>query len=57
MTEYRRDAGLGIWLPSEMSEQYRDPQGRSIITEATALYAKYRRFGVTTEERVTLPSK
>ena len=38
-----------------MTEEYRDPQGRSILTEATALYSKYRRFGVTTEERVTLP--
>ena len=57
VTEYRLDARLGIWLPSEMSEQYRDPQGRSIITEATARYARYRRFGVTTEENVALPTK
>jgi hypothetical protein len=54
-TEYRLDAGLGIWLPAEMSEQYRDPQGRSIDTEATARYARYRRFGVSTEEQVALP--
>lgn len=54
-TDYRLDPGLGMWLPAEMSEQYRDPQGRSIDTEATALYTRYRRFGVTTEEHVDLP--
>ena len=57
MTEYRLDPGLGIWLPAEMTEQYRDPRSKAIDTEATALYTKYRRFGVTTEERVDLPTQ
>ena len=55
VTDYRFDRGLGIWLPAEMTEQYRDPRNKAIDTEASARYAKYRRFGVTTEERVTLP--
>lgn len=55
VTDYRFDAGLGIWLPAKMTEQYRDPRNKAIDTEASARYAKYRRFGVTTEERVTLP--
>jgi len=55
VTDYRFDPGLGIWLPAEMTEQYRDPRNKAIDTEASARYAKYRRFGVTTEERVTLP--
>ena len=56
VTEYRFDAGLGIWLPADMTEQYRDPRNKAIDTEASARYAKYRRFGVTTEESVALPS-
>jgi VWFA-related protein len=55
VTDYRFDPGLGIWLPAKMTEQYRDPRNKAIDTEASARYAKYRRFGVTTEERVTLP--
>jgi len=54
-TDYQLHPSFGIWLPARMSEEYRDPQGRSIDTEATARYARYRRFGVTTQERVTLP--
>ena len=57
VTEYRFDPGLGIWLPAEMTEQYRDPRNKAIDTEATARYARYRRFGVTTEESVTPPQK
>jgi hypothetical protein len=53
--DYRFDRGLGIWLPAEMHEDYRNPQGAPVDTETTAQYTKYRRFGVTTEERVALP--
>jgi hypothetical protein len=66
--EYRFDAGLGIWLPMEMKENYQDlPDaflafvpglrggGFRADTEATARYARYRRFSVTTEERATIP--
>jgi VWFA-related protein len=55
VTDYRFDAGLGIWLPAEMTEQYRDRRNKAIDTEASARYSNYRRFGVTTEERVRLP--
>ena len=53
--DYRFDRGLGLWLPAEMQEGYQKPQGGVFDTEATARYAKYRRFGVATEERVALP--
>jgi VWFA-related protein len=55
VTDYRFQPGLGLFLPAEMTEQYRDPRNKAIDTEASATYAKYRRFGVTTEESVTLP--
>ena len=55
VTDYRFDPRLGIWLPAEMTEQYRDSRNKAIDTEASARYTKYRRFGVTTEEKVTLP--
>ena len=57
VTDYRFDLGLGLWLPAEMTEQYRDPRNKAIDTEASARYARYRRFGVTTEESVALPVK
>jgi hypothetical protein len=66
--EYRFNQGLGIWLPMEMKEDYRDLQGAFLPflpefrgggfradIEATARYAGYRRFSVTTQERATLP--
>ena len=56
--EYRFDRGLGLWLPAEMREDYRTPEGAlGVGSEATARYAKYRRFGVTTEEHVAIPPK
>ena len=53
--DYRFDRGLGLWLPAEMQEGYQRPQGGVFDTEATARYAKYRHFGVATEEQVALP--
>ena len=49
--DYRFDRGLGIWLPEQMQEGYRNPQRAIFDTEATARYARYRRFGVTTDEQ------
>ena len=60
--EYRFDPTVGIWLPEEMKEDYRNLYGTFQpvfrgATEGTARYAKYRRFGVATEERVALPNQ
>jgi hypothetical protein len=60
--EYRFDPAVGILLPEEMKEDYRNLYGTFQpvfrgATEGTARYAKYRRFGVATEERVALPQK
>ena len=60
--EYRFDPTLGLWLPAEMKEDYRNLYGTFQpvfrgTTEGAARYAKYRRFGVATEERVALPQK
>ena len=62
---YRFDPGLGILLPEEMTESYHHLPGNFVPememgvfygdTETTARYAKYRRFKVTTEERVANP--
>jgi len=65
VTEYARDAKLGVLVPVEMSESYelpweaaggstilddvRDSTG-SVTIKATARYAGYRRFQVTTDE-------
>jgi hypothetical protein len=53
---YQLDKGLGLWLPSEMKEEYQ-PVTVGFGTESTARYAKYRRFKVTTEETVANPSR
>ena len=60
--DYRFDSPLGLWLPAEMKEDYRNLYGTFQpvfrgATEGAARYAKYRRFGVATEERVALPQK
>jgi hypothetical protein len=41
--EYRPEASLSIWVPSEMQERYP-------YTRATAWYSSYRRFSVGTTE-------
>jgi hypothetical protein len=66
VTEYRRDAGLGILVPVEMRESYELPAETaigsdivdnvrdatvSITIEATAQYTGYRRFEVSTDEK------
>jgi hypothetical protein len=59
-TDYRPEAGLGIFVPAEMKERYVDlPGGDSPIfgtlVEGTARYDRYRRFSVSTEEDVAVP--
>ena len=53
-TEYKLQPGLGMWVPSQMKERYRNlpHASRSVFgapTEATARYSNFRQFGVTTE--------
>lgn len=60
---FRRDPALGMWVPTKMKETYRAarrstvsglPRYESFI-EGTATYSKFRRFQVTTEEKITIP--
>lgn len=43
---------LGMWLPSEMEEEYRS--GRTRIT-GSATYVNPRRFAVSTTEKIKMP--
>lgn len=49
-TEYRRETGLSMFVPAEMSELYDLRAGR---IEARARYSNFRRFEVTTEEKLS----
>jgi VWFA-related protein len=49
---YRPNASLGIWMPAEMKEKY-DYSGGTILGAAT--YSNFRRFVVTTEEKLKIP--
>jgi VWFA-related protein len=55
LVHYRRDPLLGLWVPAEMREIFRD--GRSVITDGKATYSNFRRFQVTTEEKIVIPKK
>jgi hypothetical protein len=54
---YARDPGLGLWVPSEMTEIYwnTNPGTAPVSLDARATYSNYRRFQVKTEERIKLP--
>jgi VWFA-related protein len=61
--KYKRDATLGLWLPSEMKEDYTfvvsPPIGARSLPlvgrmGARATYTNFRRFQVTTEEKVKI---
>ena len=60
-TEYRNEPRLGMWVPLEMTERYRDADGtRDPVfrhpAEATARYSNFRQFEVTIEDqKATLP--
>ncbi len=59
-TEYRPQPRLGIWVPYEMKEDYRDlPYAPRPIfhapTHATARYSNFRQFTVRTDEKAALP--
>ena len=61
VVRYRSDPGLGLWVPAEMRESYSQPDigysGRSglvrrAVVEGRATYSNFRRFQVTTGEKV-----
>jgi hypothetical protein len=61
-TEYVPDPTLALWVPSEMREEYDDLPGAmprlfGTPSEATARYANFRRFSVTTDETATVPAE
>ncbi len=56
-TEYRPEPGLNIWVPAEMKERYEDLGGKRVFgstVEGWAKYSNYRRFTVSTEEKVVV---
>ncbi len=55
---YTRDATLGLWVPSEMTEVYValvPPRTLRVSLDARATYSKFRRFQVTTDHQITIP--
>ena len=58
-TEYRRESGLDIFVPSEMKELYYDEAESPLPVfhdrvEATSRYSDYRRFEVSVEEKAKI---
>jgi hypothetical protein len=53
---YRRDEGLGLWVPARMEEVYK--RGRdSVEVVGTATYSRFRRFTVSTSEDLAPPGQ
>ena len=62
VVRYARNAKMGLWVPAEMKERYwtvvrvgTSGQVEQVLLEGTARYSNFRRFQVTTEEKVTVP--
>jgi hypothetical protein len=62
VVRYRRDPLLGLWVPAEMRELYSQPIGvarpgldNREVVDGRATYSNYRRFLVTTEEKIAPP--
>ncbi|HXY41455.1 MAG TPA: VWA domain-containing protein [Vicinamibacteria bacterium] len=55
-TTYRAEPRLAMWVPVEMKERYQG-SGFGAGTEAVARYSRFRKFQVTTEEKVRVPEK
>jgi hypothetical protein len=62
VVRYRRDAKLGLWVPADMRETYRTGLryagggvGSIVSVEGHATYSNFRRFQVSTEEKITVP--
>jgi len=56
LVRFRRDPGLGLWVPEDMFESWVGANG-SRVAEAQASYEKFRRFQVKTEEKMTVPKR
>jgi hypothetical protein len=59
-TDYRPEPALAMWVPAEMREHFADVPRAKVKTFPTpfkgvARYERFRRFTVSTEERVALP--
>ena len=53
---YRDDGQLKLLVPAEMQESYRESQKpRADRLEVTSSYSNFRRFQVSTEERIKVP--
>lgn len=52
--EFREESELGLWVPAEMTESYRAPMTNDQI-RCTAIYSKYRKFTVSTDEAIEKP--
>jgi hypothetical protein len=48
---------IGLWVPAEMKETYQQQRGTTWFTslDGRATYANFRRFQVTTEEKIKAP--
>jgi len=62
LVRYARNTKMGLWVPAEMKERYwivvrggLMGQAEQNLLEGTARYSNFRRFQVTTEEKVTVP--
>lgn len=45
VVEYGRHAAFDVWVPTRMSESYRDRVANGELVECTATYSNFRRFG------------
>jgi len=55
LVTYAPDPASGLWVPSEMREQYRRDTDDRDFVNTRASYSKFRRFRVTTTETVKTP--
>ena len=62
IVRYARNTKMGLWVPSEMKERYWTVVRGGVtglaeqtLLEGTARYSNFRRFQVSTEERMTAP--
>jgi hypothetical protein len=62
VVRYARNAKMGLWVPTEMKERYSAVvrvgmmrQAGESLLEGTARYSNFRRFQVSTEEKVIVP--
>jgi hypothetical protein len=53
---YRRDEGLGLWVPAKMDEVYKRARD-SVEVVGTATYSRFRRFSVSTSEDLAPPDR